>query len=93
MKTEIIKQKLEASFEDKADVLVLVIAARRDDGHVTEAQKESALNAAKSVLEVVGAEVVGNSTAILLQDDQFIDGDVLQFEADCTVSRIEEVAI
>lgn len=55
---------------DKRDVIIIAIGATRSDGeHITDAQKETAMNAAKSVLQVVGADVAANSTAILNQED------------------------
>lgn len=52
-------------------VIVIVLAANRTNeaGEVvalTPAQKDAALNGAKSVLEVVGAEVVGNASSLLI---------------------------
>lgn len=53
------------------DVIVIVVAASREDDSgarvpITEAQKETAMNAAKSVLQCVGATVDANSTSFLL---------------------------
>ncbi len=57
---------LTAEILDKRDVLVLVVGASREDGeHVTDAQKATAMNAAKSVLQMVGADVAVSSTAFL----------------------------
>ena len=49
----------EGLFEDKADAVVIILGAKRNDGeHITDAQKDAAMNAAKSVLQIVGADVV-----------------------------------
>ena len=65
--------------EDKRDVIVLVIAAKRNDGeHIVDAQKDAAMDAAKSVLQIVGAEVSASSTSILLPIDAEEQGVVVK---------------
>lgn len=55
-----------AEILDKRDVMVLIIGASREDGeHITDGQKATAMNAAKSVLQMVGADVAVSSTAFL----------------------------
>ena len=67
-----------AQFLGRRDVIVLMIGASRADGeHITDGQKDAAMNAAKSVLQVVGAEVDAVSTAFLLQDADVAEGDAL----------------
>ena len=61
---------LTAQFSDVADTLVITIGVKRNDGlHITDGQKDAAMNAAKSVLQIIGAEVEANSTAILCPVD------------------------
>ena len=60
-----------SGIESQKDVVVLILAASRTDETgarvpITDAQKETAMNAAKSVLQCVGAEVAANSTALLI---------------------------
>jgi hypothetical protein len=58
--------QLTALFSNASDVLVITLGVRRTDGqHVTDAQKDAAMDAAKSVLQIIGADVEANSTAIL----------------------------
>ena len=55
--------QLTAQFSNASDVLVITIGARRTDGeHITDAQKDAAMDA---VLQIIGADVEANSTAIL----------------------------
>ena len=62
--------ELITSVESQRDALVIILTASRADGEerlpITEAQKETAANAAKSVLECVGADVGANSTAFVI---------------------------
>ena len=59
--------ELIANFSEASDVLVISIGVKRNDGqHITDGQKDAAMNAAKSVLQIIGAEVEANSTAILV---------------------------
>lgn len=61
---------LTAQFSDVADLLVITIGVKRNDGlHITDGQKDAAMNAAKSVLQIIGAEVETNSTAVLCPVD------------------------
>ena len=88
------KFNLHASIEGKADFIVFVIAANPSNGeHITDAQKDAAMNAAKSVLQMCGADVVANSTAILVNADDITNDAELTFDAACTLSEFEEVAI
>lgn len=69
---------LTANFTDRADVAVFTIGAKlRDGGHVTDGQIASALNAAKSVLQLLGAEVEASSTTFFYSDEEFEDGEAL----------------
>ncbi len=70
------KYEFTTLFDDAADVIVITIGAKRTDGgHVTDAQKDAAMNAAKSVLQMIGADVQANSSAIInpleLQEGEF----------------------
>lgn len=60
-----------SGIESQKDVVVLILAASREDENgapvpITDAQKETAMNAATSVLQCVGADVAANSTALLI---------------------------
>lgn len=58
--------ELTSTFNNASDVLVITLGVKRTDGeHITDAQKESAMNAVKSVLQIIGADVEANSTAVL----------------------------
>lgn len=53
-------------FDGKRDVVLVALGVSCEDGgHITDAQKNAAMEAAKSVLQIVGADVDANSTAIL----------------------------
>ena len=71
-----------AGIESQKDVVVLILAASRRDENdeyvaITDAQKETAMNAAKSVLQCVGAEVAANSTAWILPAVELAEGESL----------------
>lgn len=73
---------------DKRDVIVIVIGVNRTDGeHVTDAQKDAAMNAAKSVLQVVGAYVAANSTALLNSSTDWQEGDLLNVSATIDIEK------
>ena len=58
--------KIQSVFDEKRDLVVIALGVSRKDGeHITGAQKDAAMNAAKAVLELIGAEVDANSSAIL----------------------------
>lgn len=84
MSEQIIAQgNVVARIENQRDVVVLILAASRTDENgdriaITDAQKETAMNAAKSVLQVVGAEVDANSTAFLLPAVELAEGETLK---------------
>ena len=60
------EMKIQSVFDEKRDLVVIALGVSREDGeHITGAQKDAAMNAAKAVLELVGAEVDANSSAIL----------------------------
>ena len=71
METIVTQNSVISGVESQKDVVVLILAASRTDETgarvpITDAQKETAMNAAKSVLQCVGAEVAANSTALLI---------------------------
>ena len=71
-----------SGIESQKDVVVLILAASRRDENdeyvaITDAQKETAMNAAKSVLQCVGAEVAANSTAWILPAVELAEGESL----------------
>ena len=99
MATETIREYPEQinGIEGARDVIVLVLAATRydDDGAplpITAAQKDAALNGAKSVLEVVGAEVAATSTALLIPAETLNDGESLRLTVAATLDKITQDA-
>ena len=71
-----------SGIESQKDVVVLILAASRTDETgarvpITDAQKETAMNAAKAVLQCVGAEVAANSTAWILPAVELAEGETL----------------
>ena len=78
-----------AKFSDRRDAIVLILGASRQDGeHITDAQKDAAMNAAKAVLQIAGADVDASSSAFLLSDPDFQEGD--EFTVQTTVSIYKE---
>lgn len=79
---------LEGLFEDKADAVVIILGAKRDDGeHITDAQKDAAMNAAKSVLQIVGADVVANASTLCANPD-YEEGSALKYSVDVDVEPV-----
>ncbi|MBQ9875368.1 MAG: hypothetical protein IJM30_13015 [Thermoguttaceae bacterium] len=67
-----------AGFTDKSDLIVLTIGAKRKDGgHITDAQKDAAMNSAKAVLQMIGAEVEASSSAFLINESDLAEGETL----------------
>lgn len=71
MSTVVSENAVITGIESQRDVIVLILAASREDENgnaipITGAQKETAMNAATSVLQCVGADVAANSTALLI---------------------------
>lgn len=71
MSTEVSRTSVITGIEGQKDIVVLILAASRTDENenpvpITDAQKETAMNAAKSVLQCVGADVAANSTAWII---------------------------
>ena len=83
--------ELITSVESQRDALVIILTASRADGEerlpITEAQKETAANAAKSVLEGVGADVGANSTAFVIPGEELADGQTLTLRVRATLNR------
>ena len=68
-----------AAFDGKRDVVFIILGASREDGErITDAQKNAAMEAAKSVLQIVGADVDANSTAILAPPDVACDAPIVK---------------
>ena len=78
---------LTCMFEGKADVILFAIAASNGGSHITGAQADAARDAAKAVLEVLGADVVGNSTADLISDADANEETTLTLEAVYKVTK------
>lgn len=81
-----------AGIESQKDVVVLILAASREDENgnavpITDAQKETAMNAAKSVLQCVGAEVAANSTAWTLPAVELAEGETLALNVLATLTK------
>lgn len=78
--------------ESQRDVIVLVLAASRIDENgerlpITDGQKETAMNAAKSVLQCVGADVTVNSSALLFPAVELQDGETLKLSVLTTLTK------
>jgi len=75
------------------DVVVIVLAASREDENgdrvpITDGQKETAMNAAKSVLQCVGADVAANSTAWVIPSMEQADDENVVVEVSASVSKV-----
>ena len=76
---------LTANFGDRRDVIVLTLGASLKNGeHITDGQVGVALNMAKSGLQMAGADVDASSSAFLVSDANFQEGDLLS-----TVTTVE----
>ena len=81
-----------SSVESQKDVIVIVLTASRIDENgtstpITDAQKETAMNAAKSVLQCVGADVAANSTAFLIPAVELAEGERLTLDVSATLNK------
>jgi len=84
-----------SGIESQKDVVVLILAASRTDETgarvpITDAQKETAMNAAKAVLQCVGAEVAANSTALLVPAAELQPGETLALNVDVKLIRTDQ---
>lgn len=84
-----------SGIESQKDVVVLILGASRTDETgarvpITDAQKETAMNAAKSVLQCVGAEVTANSTAWILPAVKLAEGETLVLNVDVKLIRTDQ---
>lgn len=76
---------LTANFGDRRDAIVLILGASLKNGeHITDGQVGVALNMAKSGLQMAGADVDASSSAFLMSDADFQEGDLLS-----TVTTVE----
>ena len=76
---------LSANFGNRRDVIVLTLGASLANGeHITDGQVGVALNMAKSGLQMAGADVDASSSAFLVSDANFEEGDALS-----TVTTVE----
>ena len=70
---------------------MIILTAWRADGDdrlpTTEAQNDTAANAAKSVLECVGADVGANSTAFVIPGEELADGQTMTLRVRATLNR------
>jgi hypothetical protein len=84
-----------SGIESQKDVVVLILPASRTDETgarvpITDAQKETAMNAAKAVLQCVGAEVGANSTAWILPAVELQPGETLALNVDVKLIRTDQ---
>ena len=84
-----------SGIESQKDVVVLILGASRTDETgarvpITDAQKETAMNAAKAVLQCVGAEVAANSTAWILPAVELAEGETLVLNVDVKLIRTDQ---
>lgn len=75
------------------DVVVIVLAASREGENgerlpITDGQKETAMNAAKSVLQCVGADVVADSTAWVIPSMEQADDENVVVDVSASVSKV-----
>ncbi len=80
--------------QNQKNALVLVLAASREtDGvrvPITDAQKDAAMNAAKAVLQCVGADTEAQSCAMLFPDVELQEGEKLTLRVAATLERQSE---
>lgn len=74
------------SIEGNQDVVVIVLTATRDlngqSASIVGAQKDAAMNAAKSVLQVLGIEVGALSTSLVVPAVELAEGETLGAKVD-----------
>ncbi len=76
------------------DVVVLVLTASREvEGErvpIVGAQKDAAMDAAKSVLQCLGADVGAFSTALLVPAVELAEGETLALNVDVKLIRTDQ---
>ena len=80
--------------ESQKDIIVLILTASRTDDNgnlvaITEAQKETAMQAGKSVLQCVGADVSANSTALLIPAVTLGENETLALNVSTVLTKTE----
>lgn len=69
-------QKIQLDGSRPTVAVFVVQASTADGGPLTSAQVDAARSAASSVLQLLGAEVVANSTVFTLDEGLFDDGEL-----------------
>ena len=92
MSDSIFNNSVRMGINGARDVVVIVLAASREDENgdrvpITDGQKETAMNAAKSVLQCVGADVAANSTAWVIPPMEQADDETICLEVEATVTK------
>ena len=93
MSDSILNNSVRMGINGARDVVVIVLAASREDENgdrvpITDGQKETAMNAAKSVLQCVGADVAANSTAWVIPPIEQADDENVVVEVSASVSKV-----
>ncbi len=81
--------------EDDRDIVVIILSVKRttEDGSyasITDGQKDAAMNAAKTVMQVLGADVNANSSAILIPSTSLGQNAPMRVNVQATVEKIED---
>lgn len=83
-----------SSVDSQQDVVVLVLTASREvEGErvpIVAAQKDAAMNAAKSVLQCLDANVGAFSTALLVPAEELQSGETLALNVDVKLIRTDQ---
>ena len=83
-----------SSVDSQQDVVVLVLTASREvEGErvpIVSSQKDAAMNAAKSVLQCLGADVGAFSTALLVPAAKLQPGETLALNVDVKLIRTDQ---
>lgn len=92
MSDSILEKSVRTTINGARDVVVIVLAASREDENgerlpITDGQKETAMNAAKAVLQCVGADVSVNSTAWVIPPVEQADDETICLEVAATVTK------
>ena len=83
-----------SSVDSQQDVVVLVLTASREvEGErvpIVASQKDAAMDAAKSVLQCLGADVGAFSTALLVPAAELQPGETLALNVDVKLIRTDQ---
>jgi prolyl-tRNA editing enzyme YbaK/EbsC (Cys-tRNA(Pro) deacylase) len=82
------------SIEGNQDVVVIVLTATRDlngqSASIVGAQKDAAMYAAKSVLQVLGIEVGALSSSLVVPAVELAEGETLALNVDVKLIRTDQ---